>query len=293
MKFSFDSRYVNGRPGPERAIIVNFSFQWHRSQPAFLLDMEGSVSWNDRVLTEAIYLQTVNWLGEHPAILEKENLGVSATLVIPLSSEAIRYIEERRQQSDVSLRLKIRYRWQEAFRDESPRQIDADQPEGRYLTGAVSWQPVEHSVNIARSDWLRLLGQMEWGHTELFEVAAIPFHDDPNLTEALRLLQDATTALRSSDPKGVLTKCREAFESAAKYESAGDLKKGYELLLARAFPEEEAKRSLLNSLIKNLTDYAHLGRHAQYPALHIGREEAEFMLTASLGLFSMLSRRLT
>jgi hypothetical protein len=293
MIMAFDPRRVTGRPGPQRALRMGFSFRWHHPRPAFLLDMDGTGSWNERVLTEAIDLQEVNWRGGNPALLDKENFDTSAVLAIPMSAEAIRCIEQHRQQSDISLRLMLRYRWQEAFPRQRPKEVAEGQPEEGYLTGAVLWTQVEHSVTIAHSDWLRYLEQMQWGQTELFEVAALPLREDPNLSEALRLLRDAETAFRAGDWKGVLAKCREAFESAAKYEAqSSNLPLGYTKLLERAFPDEESKRTRLNSLIQGLSEYAHLGRHASFPALHIGREEAEFILTAALGLFSMISRRM-
>ncbi len=89
-----------------------------------------------------------------------------------------------------------------------------------------------------------------------------------------------------------MAKCHAAFESAARYEAQGDLKKGFDLLLRRAFPESENKSELLNKLIQSLRDYSQLARHENYPALHISRGEAEFTLITSLSLFSVISRRL-
>jgi hypothetical protein len=63
--------------------------------------------------------------------------------------------------------------------------------------------------------------------------------------------------------------------------------------LSRAFPESEEKRSKLNNLIRSVREYMHLGRHEQYPALHIGRSEAEMVLGVTLNLFSAITRRLS
>jgi hypothetical protein len=71
-----------------------------------------------------------------------------------------------------------------------------------------------------------------------------------------------------------------------------NVKEGFNLLLQAAVPEHEDKRTALNGVMAKLSEYAHLGRHERYPALRITRAEAEFVVTATIALFSFLSRRL-
>jgi hypothetical protein len=82
-------------------------------------------------------------------------------------------------------------------------------------------------------------------------------------------------------------------EAAAKAEARKDeIKKGFELLFASAFPEHAKKAADLDEFAKALSEYAHLGRHEAFPALQITRSEAEFVYTSTLGFFALLGRRL-
>jgi hypothetical protein len=284
---------IQGRPGPDRALIIKGSLRWLGAEPAFLIAVEGTLLFRDQVLTEVIRPRQVNWHGENYAFL-RSGIEPAAEFVAPLSPEAIHFVEDQRGDTDPHMKLELRYQWQEVlFRPNAEPDASDEQPIIAY-GGRVFWNGTEIFVPIARSDWLQHLGAMGWSETEVFEVSVLPLREDPNLAEALRLIRDARTALRLGDYKGVLVKCREALESAARYESQGDTQKGFELLLARAFPEHEGKRKTLDPLIRALSEYAHtLGRHAQYPALHVRREEAKFAYTTTVGLFSLMSGRLS
>jgi hypothetical protein len=91
----------------------------------------------------------------------------------------------------------------------------------------------------------------------------------------------------------VLAHCYSACESAARHTAGSETKKlGWEILLASAMPENQEKRTAMNELIARLTTYTHVGRHEGPATAPVSREEAEFTLVTTLGLFSMLSRRL-
>lgn len=281
---------VQGRPGPERALLLSGNIKWY-AEDAYLIALEGKLSLNQRIVSDKVYLQQTSWTsvnGRAVGILRRDS-NLSGTLVAPLSTEAIKYIEEQTKGQDVSLKLDLRYQYQQI--------VPWDDPPTRrnFRLGAeVFW--LENPANlepIPLSEWLKRLKEMEWKETQLFEVDVLPLQEDKNLAQALQLLQQAETYLRSGNWKDTIAKCRSAFESAAKYESQGDVKRGFDALLARAFPEHEKKPSVMNDVIKALSEYAHtLGRHEQYPALQVWREEAEFVFTSTVSLFSLLSRRL-
>jgi hypothetical protein len=126
----------------------------------------------------------------------------------------------------------------------------------------------------------------------MFEISTLPLLDDPNLAEALRLLRHAQGTLGHGDPAGVLAACHRAFESAAKFHAQGDnVRQGFDALLQSATGNED-KRGTLNTLIKALREYAQFGRHENYPPVRITRAEAEFVLAATIAMFSLVSRRL-
>jgi hypothetical protein len=289
MSLSVNVRRVQGRPGPERALIFSCEFKWY-GEDAFLLAFEGRLSWGDPVLSERVCIEKMNWSNGSLALLRREH-DVSGTLIAPLSNNAIEYIEKRRMGKDVPLQLRIYYQYQKVVtpgtQEPGQRQL--------ILGGEVRWIESNASLDaIPHSEWLKRLKEMSWSEIELFEVHRLPLEEDENLGQALRLLKEAEKSLRSGNWKDAIAGCRRAFESAAKYEAQGDMKKGFELLLARALPEHEAKQAATNAVIKALSEYAHtLGRHEQYPALDASREEAEFAFTSTISLFSLLSRRLS
>jgi len=113
------------------------------------------------------------------------------------------------------------------------------------------------------------------------------------LATAIARLREAEGRLRAGDYRGVIAKCRDALESAAKYEAAGDVSKGFDLLFTRAFKGDATKPPLVEKIVLALRDHANaLGRHEQYPVLPASRSEAEFCYATTVALFSMLSRRL-
>jgi hypothetical protein len=286
MPLQISVRTTKGRPAPGRALEAEVKFRWHGGIRALLLDLDGRVTYNGRVLSDTLAVQRIVWT-DHVSLLEGER-EYTGVLVFPLSAEAIRFIEDTRKQADVAVMPEIAVKYQEV-RVEVQKLQDSV-----FHAGRVFWQDANVEMPpIPRSEWLKRLEEMQWSELELFEMPVAPLLADANLTEALRLLREAQDALRMSDHKGVLARCREAFESAAKFQAQGDTKEGFDLLLRRAFPEHEAKRNASDGVIHALSEYAHtLGRHAQYPALHVSRAEAEFAFAATISLFSLLSRRL-
>jgi hypothetical protein len=240
------------------------------------------------VLSETVRVREIEWPGRSPAILDRECREYPATLIAPLSTEALRFIEDRRQGRDVALQLTLRARWQEAL-DPARDGAVADRPV--YVGGPVSWETSAVTIQIPQSEWLKRLSELRWSETELFEVAAHPFRDDEKLAESYQFLREAETALRQTDYNGVLCKCFQGIEAAQQYALQGDTRKGFELLLALAFPMPEEKGEAISGILRRLREYAVLGRPAEYPTFHISREEAEFMLTCTLAIFSLLSRR--
>jgi hypothetical protein len=203
-------------------------------------------------------------------------------MVAPLTQAAIAFVEERRKGAGLSLRFVLRYQCQLA--SENPTQPSVC---------PVFWNETNTVHNIAHSDWLKRLNEMQWGEFELFEMAMIPLVEDPNLLESVRLLRKARQELRAGDYAGVLVNCREAFESAAKFAAqGGGVKKGFEALLTQTFPEHNDKPNALNDFVLGLSPYFNLARHAQYPPIRFTRAEAEFILATTVSFFSLIGRRL-
>jgi hypothetical protein len=288
MSLELEVLRVVGRPGPERALELECRFRWLGRPPVFLLALEGTLSWEEHVVSEPVRVREIAWPGGSPAILDRECPDCPATLIAPLSLEALRFLEEQRQGRDVTLQLALRARWQEAL-DPAREGAIADRPV--YVGGPVSWETSVVGIQIPRSEWLKRLSELRWSETELFEVAALPFREDEKLAESYRFLREAEAALRQTDYNSVLCKCFQAIEAAQQYALQGDTRKGFELLLALAFPMPEEKGEAISGILRRLREYAVLGRPPEYPTFHISREEAEFILTCTLAIFSLISRR--
>ncbi|MGA2144285.1 MAG: HEPN domain-containing protein [Bryobacteraceae bacterium] len=259
------------------------TLRWVAAAPAFLLNIQGRVRLNNEVVCDSLARDGISFGGSAAADLQRER-PIPATLTAPLSAESIRWIEDQRATNDITIQVELKYAWQEALPLAGGTQIAA---------GRVYWDTADCHYRISRSDWLRILAELKWQEYEMFEIAALPLVADANLQQALQLLRHAQEALRSGDYAGALACCRRALESAAKYHVQGDnVKEGFNLLLQAAVPEHEDKRTALNGVMAKLSEYAHLGRHERYPALRITRAEAEFVVTATIALFSFLSRRL-
>jgi HEPN domain len=297
MRLAIEPQGVSAARGPQRSLRVNCRFRWDHPVPSILVGLDGRVLFGNHTLCETLYLDEWQWAQESPALMYFENRPLGGLIVAPVSREAIAFVEERRHSQyhgDVPLTLQIRFRCQEALTHlpPSPRDGAAGRRE-TYVGGAVVWDRCEFSVTVPQSEWLKRLAEMEWGQTELFEVAATPLKTSEELKRALQLLHEAQQAMSQGHYNTVLAHCYSACESAANRTAGGDDKKaGWRLLLEDAMPESEEKREAMDDLIFKLTKYTQVGRHEGLATVPVSREEAEFTLVTTLGLFSMLSRRL-
>ncbi len=272
---------VMGRPGPERALVFSGRLRWIGIDRAFVLGIGGRLKLNERVLTERVAVNAIDWEDRNFSLIVRDRECL-ATLVAPLSAEALHFVEEERGRGDVFLRLELAYRWQEVIARK--RQLP-----GILLGGRVVWETSTIDVPLSREAWMERLQEMGWSEAETFEVAVLPLLTDRNLAESLRMLNEAQASFRIGEYKEVITSCRAAFESAARAFSQGDARRGFELLRAKAFGEHEAKQRAFDRVLEAMAGYAHtLGQRG----LRVSRGEAELVLTSTLGVFSLLSRRL-
>lgn len=276
---------VQGVEPPDRGLKVTFKAEWN-GEPVFLLGLDGEASFSRRTITRQFAISNgwgVDSNYTSPTISKGSERFI--TLIFSLSSEAVRHIENHRATDDVALQCRLHFRLQSY--------VAKERPDGQksVTAGEVVWVTSDVPVVIPRSDWLKRLKEMEWQEWELIEIPKLALVGAKNLEEALRLVSQAQDALRLSDYKGVLAKCREAIESAGKYEGQGNPKKGWEAIEEQCWPDEQPKQEAFNQLIMGLSEVLHGGRHAQYPAINVSRSEAEFAFITTSALFSMIGRR--
>ncbi|MCA9664206.1 MAG: hypothetical protein KC503_01420 [Myxococcales bacterium] len=264
-----------GRPGPIRRLELRGSISWLAAEPAYLLGARGHAQIGDDVVSDDVRLHSQTWGHDSGARLQRD-VRQSVTVVVSMPAGALAFIEEWRDgRQDVPLRLEIEYQAQKIANPNT-----------------VTWSTCQSYLAIPQSEWIKRLREMKWDELELIELPRLPLMHDEKLAQALARIDEARRALRAGDHSGTISKCRAAFESAAKYEVEGDgVKQGFDLLLERAFGDHQARRRAVEAVIAGLRTHANeLGRHEQYPAVHVSRAEAEFAFASTVSVFSLISR---
>lgn len=184
---------------------------------------------------------------------------------------------------DLDLQISVRYRELRKVQLTNSRAGQAMMAGSNVDAQNIKW-------TIHRDPWNDFLKRLGWHESEIYEIRTGLTSNDPNLTEALAVLHNAEATLRSGgDPAVVLGKCYEAFETAAKVAIQGnDKKRGFEVLLERAFEADSDKIGPISNIITALNAFAQCGRHAGYPKTHISPAEACFALKATLAVFELL-----
>jgi hypothetical protein len=289
LSIRFEITGIQGLPGPLRLLKFGFKVEsWH-DRPAFLAGLDGKLSYNNLILSDKVQFHSYQFQnGSSFRLIESPYF--QGDFITSISSEALKLIEDSRKDGDVQLTLNLIYQWQKILQTQVP--TNQNLTEGIVQVGPVRWSETSTFYTIPKSTWLNILKQLQYSEIELFEVNKLSFSEDDNLKQAFGYLREAETQLRSGNYDGVLGDCRSAFESAAKYASAGKVEKGFDLILEKSFPGVTQKREPFNGLIDNISKFSHLGRHAGYPPEPISRDEAEFIYIATMDIFSFISRRL-
>lgn len=277
---------ITGRPLPVLSLVFRCTGRWNGGNDSTLISLQARLKLTDTdtVISEPVMVEGIQWTDPSLPFLKRDrDVSFQFTVSAPLSPAVIAFIEQERKGDGVGLRLDIWYQWQEPV----------NQQGGSKAFGPVMCQQANAGQNIPHSEWIKLLAEMQWADYELFELPSLALKEDVNLAESLTVLRKAQRKLRDGDYGGVLSDCREAFESAAKYAArGGDIKTGFDVLLAVTFPEHKDKPPALNEFIGGFSKYLHLGRHGLYPAIRFTRAEAEFVFATTVSFFSLLSRRL-
>jgi hypothetical protein len=284
-----------GRPGPARGLQIPLRMTYvGSSSHGILHGIEGELHFAGKVASAVVSCTKVHFGGGANLATIARSMETTAALFAPLSREAIRYIDENRGKDDLNFTLTLRVKWQSA--EEVPPPAG-----GRvgYKLDPLSWS--EQSPNwepMPSSTWKRCLEQMEYELREVIEIPKLPFSSDPALAEALARLKSAEGHASDGDWRDVSTNCRVAFESLSRYEAPGrdNTKRGFELLLARAYPDSwhAPRRERMNALIQELREFCgYFGPHIDVPPVHPTRAEALLALNTTASLLAALGRALS
>jgi hypothetical protein len=227
------------------------------------------------------------WQALYPQTISKN--GSVIPIRVPLTREIVQAIEsERGGTGPVTFKLQLAVRFRRIRQAGPAYNAPTAASKSETANGSIDWV-------VHRDPWKECLQQLGWKEIEIFEVKTGPEWHDANLAAALGELHSAENLLRfGGDPKVVLGKCYEALETAAKYAVQGEeKKKGFAILLDKAFPNEPDKAEYVDTVIAALNKFAHLARHGAYPVRHISQAEARFALKETLAVFELLGNNNT
>lgn len=127
-----------------------------------------------------------------PVTLRRDG-SISVSLVIELSDDQIRRIEEHRNQPDGSFNLRLGLR------------LDGTDRDGKYLsnTGSLS------SVRVGREEWLNLLQQVKYRRVIVVELEVPDAATYPDLAKALDFYQQAQGRYAAGDYRGAAESIRQ------------------------------------------------------------------------------------
>ncbi len=279
---------TRGRRGPDRALVLSFRgrcFSMGPTGSGLHLGAEGECIIANRSVSSSVRVKSMNFPNNVARFEDGQE--IFGELLVPLTPEAVGWIEEHRLGKDLSVLLRLVFTWQEVA-------VVQGSPSGAaHTAGKAFLSQQTPSFEIAQSEWIRLLTQMECEEWRLVELPVQPLIGDPQLKAGLEYVAEAEKLLRQGDYDGCMAECRRSFESIAQHHASGDSRRGYDLLLARAFvaAADEPKRALVVPLLRALNDFTQpLGRHATAPTIPVTRSEAEMVLSTSLAILSMVTR---
>ena len=208
-----------------------------------------------------------------------------ATIVIPLSSDALKQLEERRAGGDCALRIFSRLRVCKSLTEQQLAVLAV--PFETRLTSAQHGDHVEYT--IPQSDWIKALRALNWSELDLIELPSITGTPLPQLVRAFKRFQEAQDFYRRGDWEETMSSCRKAIEAFIKDTTGKDDLAQAEAAFTALIPQAEKARAL-NEFVKSFAPFLHLARHEQVPAIPIGAKDAMLALHVTASTLAYLGK---
>lgn len=212
------------------------------------------------------------------------SFGTTLSLVVPVTHNAIRFVNEHAQGHEIQLALQFNGT---AFaRDDKPEQAW----EGLPVIEAGKWfftpfQEANLGVNIPRSSWVKdVLEPIGFGKYILFEMPIPEVPDQKRWEKALAHLNSADAQYALGDDPGVFHNCRAAFEAL----------KGFPKNVF-ATVEDDEKRTAVDTLLREAQQFFHSGRHVskagpQEGLFPVDHRDAEFALVLARAFLTYIAK---
>ncbi len=174
--------------------------------------------------------------------------------------------------------------------------VASDYSSGATANREVAWDLPQSSfrhpirLQIAQSDWVKLLDDMKFTHILLHEFPAPEFH--PAFARSAAQWKEAWNHHRKNEPDSALMGCFKAFECLG-FELTGTKLTRQQLVKALLDKEPDSKQEAFLAILEKLQDFMHLGRHAGSHPSKITRNESEMILLCAASLLGYLSKQHT
>lgn len=270
---------VRAEGPPARRLICEMEMRNNTETPIVVLRSDVRVTLNNIEIARGDLLR-VRFPLVRPAVVS--GAFVNASLEIPLTREGLAAVEERRA-GDVEQRIS-------AYLDVSPVVGESDAPTLGLPTGAnleIRFGSIRD--RIPQSRWLELLRTWGWDETLLIE---LPFRLAGRAHPvAVQRWEEAVEHYRSGKWDDTLTSCRRVIEMLAA-EKTPDGAPRADLKRLREYFDSSQKGDILNLLLKQLSDFLHLGRHQQMltAGIRVDREDAMLALSSTAAFLRYVNR---
>lgn len=173
--------------------------------------------------------------------------------------------------------------------------VASDYAEGASGRQEVAWDlpwsgngyPIR--LQIAQSDWVKLLDEMKFTHILLYEFPGPAFH--PTFARSAAHWKEAWEHHRKNEPDSALMACFKAFECLGFDLTGSTTVSRQQLVKSLLADEPTAKQVAFQGVLGKLTDFMHLGRHAKGQPSKIHRDDAEMILLCAASLLGYLSKQ--
>lgn len=283
MGVRFEIQQIQGRPAPGMRLEVLFEGKEVQGELDEVLSFSGSIWYCDTLVAPSLDLKTMkNSEGDFTYIQkDHQRLRVEAgALVIP---DALTQIEAQRGDEDLLLEFRLHFTWKELPIAGIEKSINKF---------TISEQLVIPQT-IKRSDWVRILGELNWSEIQSLEIPSEAFQVEGVLGDVPKHLARAQKALRAHDFESVLTQCRKAIDASSMADGPATEtfnQVGWGLLLNKAYPGDPDQQGKISEYAKTLKVLLQAGPHVR--GRTPSRPEALFSFAAVSSLFMLLAKQI-
>lgn len=255
---------------PNRALSFELSADNTLEHPIAVLGDWTQCKFQGRAVAEGRMVKTYHTGGY--SVLEEG--GCRLDVRVPLSRETLEHVENKREGEDLEYDLSVDLY---VARVSTTGETNIGAPWKVVLAQSQHGHSLEGE--FPQSDWLDLLKGLGWEETLLVEIPARRLrHRSP---QAMNRYREALNHHRRGNWRKSLAACREVFEALAWRHTDDEATEPDMRTLRNYFPDNR-KGETINSTLKELAEFLHLGRHVQNMEANIDIERKDSVLALNI-----------